>query len=144
MKDSTLVKLKRCLNQDEIHEAYHGPFVRMEVAMATPFYSKRRRARTRRTDVMMALMTEDELNDLRTILSIGRIQRYGMGKYAPKVDDLAAWRSYLRMEKLTAKDSLKELRKMSTARILEYLNSYLKVRPMSQTRRNLINMLSRN
>lgn len=144
MKDSTLVKLKRCLSQDEIHEAYHGPFARMEVATATPFYKQFRRTRTRRADVMMGLMTEDELNDLRTVLSIGRLQRYGMGKYAPKADDLAAWRSYLRMEKLTAKDSLKELRKMSTAKILEYLNSYLKVRPMSQTRRNLINMLSRN
>lgn len=144
MKDSTLVRLKKCLNQDEINEAYRGPYRRMEVAIATPFYSKRRRARTRRTDVMMALMTEDELNDLRTILSIGRLQRYGMGKYAPKVDDLAGWRRYLRMEKLTTKESLKELRNMSTSTIQAYLNSYLKVKPMSQARRSLINALSRN
>lgn len=144
MTDSTLVKLNKCLKKDAIDEAYRGTMGHAEVAIATPFYTHHRYTRARRADIMLEMMTEEELNDLRTILSIGRLTKYGSGRLAPKKDDLAAWRSYLGMEKLTARESLKELRKMPTATIRENLNNYLEIKPMSQIRRNLIHLLSRN
>lgn len=144
MTDSTLVKLNKCLKKDAIDEAYRGTMGRAEVAIATPFYTHRRYTRARRADIMLEMMTEEELNDLRTILSIGRLAKYGSGKREPKKDDLAGWRRYLGMEKLTARESIKELRKMPTATIRENLNNYLEIKPMSQIRRNLIHLLSRN
>lgn len=143
MNDNTLVKLNKCLKKDAIDEAYRGTIGRAEVAIATPFYTHCKYTRARRTDIMLEVLTEDELNDLRTILSIGRIARFGsLGKYAPRVANLSGWRRYLGIEKLTAKESLKELRKMSTATIRKNLNSYLEVKPMSRIRRNFINIMS--
>ena len=130
MNDTTIQKLYKHIKQDAIDGIYNRGGV--EIAIAQPIHKKDFKPRTRRADIMLETMTEADLNDIRTILAIGRYARLdnGIGKYAPKSkDDLAAWRSYLRIGKLNQEDSLKELKRMSTTRILESLNSYINVQP---------------
>lgn len=145
MKDEQLLKLIKLLERDAVDNYCKRSMGGVEVAIATPYYNRPSNARARRADIMLATLSEKELNDLRTILAIGRTARFRGRKNigTRKTDDLVAWRVYLNISKLSQEESLKELRKMPPAKILENLNEYLRVKPMSNIRRNLINIIKR-
>lgn len=131
MKDTTIQKLRRYAQRDAIDAIRKGPGG-FEMAIAQPLHARNIKPRARRADIMLATMTEAELNDIRTILAVGRYAQLenGIGKYAPKnKEDLIAWRGYLGIKRLSQDESLKLLRKTSTTRILESLNSYINVQP---------------
>ena len=131
MNDTTIQKLRRYAQRDAIDAIRKGPGG-LEMAIAQPLHARNIKPRARRADIMLATMTEAELNDIRTILAVGRYAQLenGIGKYAPKnKEDLIAWRGYLGIKRLSQDESLKLLRKTSTTRILESLNSYINVQP---------------
>lgn len=145
MNDNTLLKLIKLMKQDEKDGAYRNTIGGAEVAIATPYY-KPTDNRSRRAEIMLAACTEDELNDFRTILAIGRYARFAddksRAKYAPKkYNDLAAWRRYLNIDKLEHGESLKEIKRMTTGQIRESINAYLYIKPMSNIKRNFLNII---
>jgi len=145
MNDNTLLKLIKLMKQDEIDGAYRNTIGGAEVAIAPPYY-RTNNNRSRRAEIMLTACTEDELNDFRTILAIGRYARFtddkSRAKYAPKkFNDLAAWRSYLSVDKLEHGESLKEIKKMTAGQIRENINAYLYIKPMSNIKRNFLNII---
>lgn len=146
MNSYTILKLIKCIKQDNIDGAYKRSIGGAEVAIATPYYTQHANRRARRTEILLSTLTEDELNDLRTVLAIGRTAGLNAtsGKYEPKrKDDLTAWRSYLHVEKLTQAESLKEIKRTPTYKILEHLNAYIDLQPMTNIRRNFMRIMTR-
>ena len=128
MKDEQITKLVTYLRKDRLDEVDGRRSFGMETAIAKPFGMRCKKREARRIDVWLETLTAHELNDLRTMLAIGKHKGYNSpGKYEPKkINDLKAWRSYLGIERKSQEASVIELKKLSAWAILEDLNTFIK------------------
>lgn len=128
MKNEQITKLVTCLRKDRLEEVSGQRSFGIETAIAKPLNRCCNKREARRIDVWLETLTANELNDLRTMLAIGKHKGYNSpGKYEPKkINDLKAWRSYLGVERKTREASVIELKKFSAWAILEDLNTFIK------------------
>ena len=142
MKDEQLLKVIKHIKRDQ-KANYRGIPGNAEIAIISPGKKAVRCRRSQRLNIYLETLTTEELNELRTVLAIGKHKK--VGKIAKKeTRTLAAWRSYLNVATLNQAESLREIRRIPAYKIVDYINGYFEVRPMSAIRRNFINIIQHN
>lgn len=107
-----------------------------------------------RTNIMLMALSNDELNDLVTIVKVGKYDElrtkdaaWTRAKHQYSFGNVSGWKNYLREKRLSNDECIAYLRKYDAGTIVNDIYSYLKFEPMTSRQRAIIrkaNMLRIN
>ena len=145
MTDEKLLAITKRLYDLERSAIGSGYPARVEYAVipdSMPIRGNAKDAENKRK-ALFGSLSDEELTEIRTILAVSSYNKHnqkGMIRYMlnADVEDLKAWQKKLGVETLSREESLKELDKRSTSGIAQGIECYLRLKPMNDTKRNLM------
>ena len=145
MKDEKLLSIAKRLYELERSSIGSGYPGKVEYAVPSEYLPRRGNAKDaeKKRKALFGSMSETELNELRTILSIVSYKTHNQkgairAMMDLRMDDLKAWQKKLGVDVLSRDECLKELDKRSNNGIAQSIEKYLMMRPMETVKRNLV------